>query len=88
MTATIWSSQSRREHRPKTRLYYKDLTQPDSQVVKLLDDFDAAYRFIDNDGPVFWIQTDLDAPRGKLIAIDTAPSRARQMEDDRPAKCR
>jgi prolyl oligopeptidase len=56
---------------PKNRLYYKDLTKPDSQVVKLLDDFDAEYRFIDNDGPVFWIRTDLDAPRGKLIAIDT-----------------
>jgi prolyl oligopeptidase len=56
---------------PKTRVYYKDLTQPDSQVVKLLDDFDARYSFVDNDGPVFWIQTDLDAPRGRLIAIDT-----------------
>jgi prolyl oligopeptidase len=56
---------------PKNRLYYKDLTKPDSEVVKLLDDFDAEYRFIDNDGPVFWIRTDLDAPRGKLIAIDT-----------------
>jgi len=56
---------------PKNRLYYKDLAQPDSPVVKLLDDFDAEYRFIDNDGPVFWIQTDLDAPRGRLIAIDT-----------------
>ncbi|MFZ0276451.1 MAG: prolyl oligopeptidase family serine peptidase [Candidatus Sulfotelmatobacter sp.] len=56
---------------PKSRIYYKDLTQPDSQVVKLLDDFDAQYRFIDNDGPVFWFQTDLDAPRGRVIAIDT-----------------
>lgn len=56
---------------PKTRLYYKNLAQPDSQVVKLLDDFDARYDFIDNDGPVFWIQTDLDAPRSRLIAIDT-----------------
>jgi prolyl oligopeptidase len=56
---------------PKTRLYYKDLTQPGSTVVKLLDDFDAHYEFIDNDGPVFWIQTDLDAPRSQLIAIDT-----------------
>ncbi len=56
---------------PKNRLYYKDLTQPDAQVVKLLDDFDAQYQFIDNDGPVFWIQTDLEAPRGRLIAIDT-----------------
>jgi len=56
---------------PKNRLYYKDLTQADSQVVKLLDDFDARYSFVDNDGPVFWIQTDLDATRGRVIAIDT-----------------
>lgn len=56
---------------PKNRLYYKDLTQSEAPVVKLLDDFDAQYRFIDNDGPVFWIHTDLDAPRGRLIAIDT-----------------
>jgi len=56
---------------PKNRLYYKDLTAPDAPVVKLLDDFDAQYNFVDNDGPVFWIQTDSNAPRGKLIAIDT-----------------
>jgi prolyl oligopeptidase len=55
----------------RNRLYYKDLTVPDSPVVKLLDDFDAQYIFIDNDGPVFWLQTDLDAPRGRVIAIDT-----------------
>jgi prolyl oligopeptidase len=47
-------------------------------VVKLLDDFDAQYEFIDNDGPVFWFKTDLDAPRSRLIAIDTrTPERAR-----------
>ncbi len=62
---------------PKNRLYYKDLTQPGAPVVKLLDDFDAEYRFIDNDGPVFWFHTDLDAPRGRVIAIDTRqPERA------------
>ena len=62
----VWQGTS-----PKNRLYYKDLTKPDSEVVKLLDDFDAQYQFVDDDGPVFWIRTDLDAPRGKLIAIDT-----------------
>ncbi|MCU1301357.1 MAG: prolyl endopeptidase [Candidatus Sulfotelmatobacter sp.] len=56
---------------PNTRVYYKDLTQPDSQVVKLLDDFDARYSFIDNDGPVFWFETNQDAPRGRVLAIDT-----------------
>jgi prolyl oligopeptidase len=61
----VWQGTS-----PKSRVYYKDLTQPDTQVVRLLDDFDAAYNFIDNDGPVFWFKTDLDAPRGRLLAID------------------
>jgi prolyl oligopeptidase len=55
----------------KNRLYYKDLTKPDAPVVKLVDEFNAKYTFIDNDGPVFWIETDVDAPRGKVIAIDT-----------------
>jgi prolyl oligopeptidase len=55
---------------PKNRLYYKDLTKADAEVVKLLDDFDAQYAFIENDGPVFWLMTDLDAPRGRMIAID------------------
>jgi prolyl oligopeptidase len=69
---TVWQGTS-----PKNRLYYKDLSQPNSQVVKLLDAFDAQYQFIDNDGPVFWIKTDLDAPRGRLISIDTrTPERA------------
>ncbi len=67
LVITVWQGTS-----PKNRLYYKDLTKPDSQVVKLLDDFDAQYQFVDNDGPVFWIQTDLEAPRGRLIAIDVS----------------
>ncbi len=54
----------------KSRVSYKDLRARDAQVVKLLDDFDAAYNFIGNDGPLFWFQTDLGATRGKIIAID------------------
>ena len=61
---------------PKNRVFYKDLQAPGAKVVELLNDFDASYNFIDNDGPVFWFQTDLDAPRGRVIAIDTrAPAR-------------
>jgi prolyl oligopeptidase len=53
------------------RVYYKDLSSKDAPVVKLLDDFDASYGFVGNDGPVFWFQTNLAAPRSKVIAIDT-----------------
>ncbi|HJS22837.1 MAG TPA: prolyl oligopeptidase family serine peptidase [Pyrinomonadaceae bacterium] len=56
----------------KNRVYYKDLKAKDAPVVKLLDDFDAAYGFVGNEGSRFWFQTDLQAPRGKLIEIDTA----------------
>jgi prolyl oligopeptidase len=56
---------------PKNRLYVKDLTKKDSKVVPLLDGFDADYTFIDNIGPVLYIRTDKDAPRARVIAIDT-----------------
>lgn len=56
----------------KNRVYYKDLKAKDAPVVKLLDDFDAAYTFIGNEGSRFWFQTDQQSPRGKVIEIDAA----------------
>ncbi|MBU0641565.1 MAG: prolyl oligopeptidase family serine peptidase [Planctomycetes bacterium] len=55
----------------KNRVYYMDLEGGDRRIVELLDDFDAQYSFIDNDGPLFWFNTDLAAPRGRVIAIYT-----------------
>ena len=54
----------------RNRVFYKDLENRDARVVELLNDFDAEYDFIDNDGPLFWFKTDLKAPRGRVIAID------------------
>ena len=56
----------------KTRVYYKDLRTNDGPVVKLLDDFDASYTFVGNDGNRMWFLTDVGAPRGKIIEINTA----------------
>lgn len=55
---------------PKNLLFYKNLTDPSAEVVELISEFKAQYSFIDNDGSVFWFETDLDAPRGRAIAID------------------
>jgi prolyl oligopeptidase len=55
----------------KNRVYYTNLTEPDSTVMALLDEKDAVYHFIDNDGPVFWFVTSLSAPLGRVIAVDT-----------------
>lgn len=53
----------------RTRCYYKPLTGQ-GDFVRLLDDEDAAYWPIGNIGRKFYFQTDLDAPRGRVIAID------------------
>jgi prolyl oligopeptidase len=65
----------------RNRIYYMDLVDPaqpqlGGEMVRLLDDFDASYSFVGNDGSVFYFYTDLDAPRKRLIAIDvTQPER-------------
>ncbi len=55
----------------KYRILYQDLRAEGAKPVELIDNFKSEYTFIDNDGPVFWFKTDRDAPRGKVIAIDT-----------------
>ena len=78
---TVWLGTDRRN-----RVYFRDLKDPrhpkiTGAVVRLLDDFDASYAFVGNDGPVFYFLTDLDAPRKRVIAIDTRhPERARWRE--------
>jgi len=67
----VWLGTDRRN-----RIYYQDLGDPkhprlDAPVVRVLDDFDAAYNFVGNDGPRFFFQTDNTAPRGRVIAVDT-----------------
>ena len=77
----VWLGTDRRN-----RVYYLDLKEAKrpkvtGEVVRLLDDFDASYAFVGNDGPVFYFLTDLDAPRKRVIAIDTRhPERARWRE--------
>ncbi|MDB9337572.1 prolyl oligopeptidase family serine peptidase [Nodularia spumigena] len=55
----------------KNLVFYKDLTNPDAEVVELINQFEADYSFIEHDEHIFYLRTDLNAPRGRLIAIDT-----------------
>src|SRR6202043_2187458 len=56
---------------PKNRIFYKDLVNPNSKVIELLNQADAAYTFVGNEGPVFAFKTDLNASLGRLISVDT-----------------
>jgi prolyl oligopeptidase len=54
---------------PQNRLYYRAV-DGDGMFVKLLDEADAHYVFLGNAGQTFYLFTNLDAPHGRIIAID------------------
>lgn len=53
----------------KNRICYRPVESTDS-FIRLLDEADARYEFIGNIESVFYFHTDLDAPCGRIIAID------------------
>lgn len=60
---------------PRNRFFYQDLNKPDSDVVRLIDDFDASYSYVGSAGSTFWFMTDKDAPLRRLIAVDIEKSK-------------
>jgi prolyl oligopeptidase len=58
----------------RTRLFFVDLDNPgkpaiNNPVVRLIDKLDAEYEFVGNRGTIFYVRTDRNAPRGRIIAI-------------------
>ncbi|MDF1813395.1 MAG: prolyl oligopeptidase family serine peptidase [Verrucomicrobiales bacterium] len=52
-------------------LFYRDLSKgPGSDIVELVNEFDAKYNVVGNDGEVFYLWTNRDAPNGKLVSVD------------------
>jgi prolyl oligopeptidase len=61
-------------------IFYRE-TKSDGEFVKLLDLHEASYEFVDNVGSIWYFNTTLDAPRGRIIAIDVEkPGRENWME--------
>jgi prolyl oligopeptidase len=65
LVISVWMGTS-----PKNLVFYKDLQDANAEIIELISEFEASYSFIDNDNSTFWFSTDLDAPRGRVIAID------------------
>ncbi|QDT34461.1 prolyl oligopeptidase family serine peptidase [Thalassoglobus polymorphus] len=63
------------------RVFYKDLDDSLAMPLPLIRNFENEYSFIGNDGPVFFFKTDLDAPRGRVISIDTRKV-SKQIEEE------
>ena len=51
-------------------VHYRRADEPDSAIRPLLDEWDAIYRYLANDGDTFLFSTNKDAPRRKVISLD------------------
>ncbi|MBS0660862.1 MAG: S9 family peptidase [Verrucomicrobia bacterium] len=67
---------------PKNRLFYRKLDGgPTAQpVVELMPEPDALYQFVGNEGDVLYFRTDKNAPRRRVIAVDTSKKGAAPVE--------
>nr|WP_320132532.1 prolyl oligopeptidase family serine peptidase [uncultured Holophaga sp.] len=54
---------------PRTSVFLQDLDQPGAGVEPFLTTMDASYEVEDNEGDTFFVRTDKDAPRYRLLAI-------------------
>ena len=65
---------------PKNGIYYRK-ADSNGEFIKLIEIGEAMFSPIDNIGTTVYMQTDLDAPRGRVISIDLAnPARANWKE--------
>ena len=53
----------------RNRVFVRDLGKPGSAIQPFLDAFDASYSVVGNDGETFYVLTNKDAPRFRLVAI-------------------
>jgi prolyl oligopeptidase len=56
----------------ENRIFFKDLTNPDSKVQELFPNGDAAYVFLGNVGTTLYFQWDKGAPKGSIMSVDVA----------------
>jgi len=56
----------------QNRIYFRHGDLHGGEFVKLLDQEDATYHVIENVGPLLYVETNKDAPRGRVVAIDPA----------------
>ncbi|MEI6666522.1 MAG: prolyl oligopeptidase family serine peptidase [Acidobacteriota bacterium] len=54
----------------RNRVFVRDLKNPLSQIEPFLNDFDASYSIVGNDGDMFYVLTNNDAPRYRLVFIN------------------
>jgi prolyl oligopeptidase len=70
----------------RNRIFYKDLSNDNSDFIELIGELKAQFSFVGNEGTIFWFFTDLNAPMGRVIAIDINQSEEENWHELIPEK--
>ena len=70
----------------RNRIFYQNLNDSNDSFVELIPELKAQFRFVGNKGSVFWFFTDLNAPMGRLIAIDISNPKEENWEEIIPER--
>lgn len=62
-------------------LYIKDLTKSNSPIVTIVDNFNTASSIIENEGSKLFIETDYNAPNGRVVTVDVANPKPENWKD-------
>lgn len=62
-------------------LYIKDLTVANSPIITIVDNFNSSNTIIENEGTKLFIETDLNAPNSRVIAVDVKNPKPENWKD-------
>ncbi len=54
----------------KNLLYYQNLEQPQTGIQPIIETWQASYKYLGNQGSIFWFLSNDQAPRGRILQID------------------
>ena len=63
------------------KLYLKDLNEPDSELVTILDNTDSDTQLLDNDGSTLLLVTNLAAPNKRVVSVDASQPQPEKWQD-------
>ena len=62
-------------------LYVKDLSQPNSEIVPIVTDFDSEQSIVHSEGNTLYIVTDREAPNQRVVTVDSRQPQPKQWQD-------
>lgn len=62
-------------------LYIKDLKTPNSPIITIVDNFNSDNNIIENEGSKLFIQTDYNAPNGRVVTVDFSNPKQENWKD-------